>query len=175
MIDDREAWNPNLHCKCFFYKKKKLGLPTVPIYRVTSHTITPTAPGCQQARPFRLRPAHFPPSTRPLATLRRMPKCWNPRSQSNKRDAWKDARFLLFVFRLRLFCKPWTGAFWSSSQMTRLLMGVEQCHIWFHAYSWREPHSWDHALWRGKIKRALPPTWGMKNVIVETRRVIEKV
>lgn len=21
MIDDWEAWNPNLHCKCFFYKK----------------------------------------------------------------------------------------------------------------------------------------------------------
>jgi hypothetical protein len=44
---------------------KKLGLPTVPMRRVTSHTITPAAPGSQQARPFTLNPAHFSPSTLP--------------------------------------------------------------------------------------------------------------
>lgn len=98
--------------------------------------------------------------------------------KKKKKDKQKDRVFcfVLSCFSSGYICseKPRAGAFWSTSQMTRLLMGAGQCHIWFHAYSWREPHSWDHALWRGKTKSPLPPTPGMKKSLWRWGAWLEK-
>ena len=167
---------------------KKLGLPTVPIFKVTSHAITPTAFDSQQATPFTRGPTSplsplplsLPASSVPLTSPCPNVGILNPNKIKKKKKINKKIGsfcFVLSCFSSGYICseKPRAGAFWSTSQMTRLLMGAGQCHIWFHAYSWREPHSWDHALWKGEIKSPLPPTPGMKNVIVEMRSLAGKV
>lgn len=141
----------------------------------------PNKPGHSHGGLTSLSPAQLPPSPLP-SLLGSLPSpgpnvgMLNPRQLKKKKKKKDKRKGRVFLFCRIVSClssgyicseKPRTGAFWSTSQMTRLLMGAGQCHIWFHAYSWREPHSWDHGLWRRKIKRCLPPTPGMKNGIVE--------
>lgn len=187
MIDDWEAWNSNLHCKCCFYKKS-WGYPR---RYIQGHlrTVTPTTFSSQQARPFTerlilfsaeltLKP--FRPSSAPSRALAQTLESLIPVKSKKKKKINEKMWSFCFAWSCLssgYICsqKPWTGAFWSTSQMTRLLMGAGQCHIWFHAYSWREPHSWDHALWGEKLKGSVPPTPGMKNVIVEMGTLAGKV
>lgn len=120
---------------------KKLGLPTVPVFKVTSHAITPTAFDSQQATPFTRGPTSplsplplsLPASSVPLTSPCPNVGILNPNKIKNKKINKKIGSFcfVLSCFSSGYICseKPRAGAFWSTSQMTRLLMGAGQCHI----------------------------------------------
>lgn len=89
---------------------KKLGLPTVPIFKVTSHAITPTAFDSQQTTPF-TREGDF--SSEPSPSLPSCLLCSSPTSpcpnvgilnpnQIKKKKINKD-RVFLFCFNLVFF------------------------------------------------------------------------
>lgn len=99
---------------------KKLGLPTVPIFKVTSHTITPTAFGSQQATPFTqgltsllslLTPSPFHASsalhTNPYPNVGILHP--NHIKKINKK-IWSFCFVVLFYFRLHLL---WEAMDWS--------------------------------------------------------------
>ena len=101
---------------------KKLGLPTVPIFKVTSHAITPTAFDSQQATPFTRGPTSplsplplsLPASSVPLTSPCPNVGILNPNKIKKKKDKQKDRVFLfcfvLFFFRLHLL---WEAQGWS--------------------------------------------------------------
>lgn len=119
---------------------KKPGLPTALhsrslAYRYTHHFRLPTSQAIHTGADSVLSRAHALSLPSLLSSL--SGPCpnigiLNP-SQIKKKineKMWSFC-FVLSCLSSGYICsqKPWTGAFWSTSQMTRLLMGPGQCHI----------------------------------------------
>lgn len=89
---------------------KKLGLPTVPIFKVTPHTVPPAALGSQQAGPFTQRlpsrlPAQLPhssPPRRPFHALAPMSECLIP--VKLEKIIIHEKIGVIFCFCFVLFC-----------------------------------------------------------------------
>ena len=99
MIDDWEAWNPNLHCKCFFYKKAgathSAYIQGHFAYHYTHCFRLPTSHAIHTGVDFSSQPAH--PLSLPCllcSPYKPLPKRWNTSSQSHKKDKQKDMVFL---------------------------------------------------------------------------------